>query len=614
MPAFAAIIPPMDAPNAPQPDLAAWRARVERDLKGADFDRRLLKTTDDGLTLKPLYTTTDATSNTPRAGGGWTPLSCPRVADPRLANAHAQADLARGAEALLLDLQHVDVQDAADLAAALDGIDAPVHLIGGHLLHALAAPHAASLGLDPIGRLARTGSLSADAVSLAAQRAPDAPGAVFEVDTRVYHAAGAGLAQSLGYALATGIAYLRALEAAGCSLDAAAGAIGFTLPVEVRFFESIAAMRALRVTWARILEASGARVTTSRVRAWPAERQFTRRDPAVNLLRNTAACFAGAVGGADQVVSLPYDLALGEATERSRRIARNTQTILARESHLGAVVDPAGGSGFIEALTTDIAAHAWQIMQDTEAGGGMIAGLVTRRVHAAIHATAQRRDRRIATRKRALVGISAFADTDALIDRPASATDLAAWRATRSWPTVEIEPGDIAAARTAIAQGVPFEGLLRQLDDATRVGTQALPMHREAASFEALRDRADALTPRPQVFLANLGAIPRHIARATFATQLFQAGGLEVIGNDGFPDHAALVAAFTASGATTACICGHEGDYDTQADAVVKALRSAGARQILVAGRPRELADIDAWVHLGCDALAVLDGLITPRS
>ena len=600
-------------PDLQAPSLADWRARVERDLKGADFDKRLMRRTDDGVAVKPLYTAADDAQSPVRPVAGWTPLTVARHPDPRESNALIKADLAQGARAVVLDLGGLTLVDRVDLDAVLDGIDAPVHLVGGTLLHAIAIsarPQAHSLGLDPIGHLARAGSVSVNAIALSAQLATDSAARVFEVDTRAYHAAGAGEAQCLGYALATGVAYLGALLDAGLSVDQAAKRIGFTVNVGVRFFESIATLRALRLAWTRVIEASGGTDAALRIRAWPALRQATRRDPYVNMLRNTASVFAGAVGGADEVVSLPFDIALGEPSARGQRVARNTQTILAQESHLAEAADPAGGSWFLETLTTQIAEAGWRTFQEVEAGGGMIAGLVTGRVHAAIVEVAHGRATEIARRKRPITGVSAFADTDSI--EPALAVDQAgldAWRASRAAPSVTVESADLAEAARQIAAGTRFDDLRRAVDDGQTVGAQPLPLRRDAAPFEALRAYADAQSTRPQVFLANLGALARHLPRATFATNLLQAGGLDVLGNEGFETAESLAAAFKASGATQACVCGHEDDY-AQAPQIISALRDAGAQTILLAGRPRDLAGVDAFVYLGCDAITVLQSLM----
>lgn len=609
----------MDDPTPPTPRLADWRARVDQDLKGAAFERRLIRHTDDGIAIAPLYTADDASPAIPRPAAGWTPLALASHPDPRAASAQLRADLACGATAALLDARAVTLTDRADLDAALDGVDAPVHLIGGHLLHAVALADrddAASLGLDPIGHLARVGGISSEAIELSARFAMtlfDRPCRIFEVDTRPYHAAGAGDALCVGLALATGVDYLRALVDAGFTVDEAAARIGFTVDVGVRFFESIAALRALRLSWQRVIEASGGGASAMRIRAWPAERQLSRRDPFVNMLRNTAAVFAGAVGGADEVVSLPFDAALGVPGALGRRVARNTQTILARESHLDAIADPAGGSWYLEALTRAIAARAWAVFQAVEAGGGTIAALVTGRVQAQIAAVAEARARRIATRAQPITGVSAFADTDALrAGEPVDHAALAAWRASRPAPAVTVQAGDLAQATKHVASGARFEDLLPALDDGRIVGAAPLPIRRDAAPFEALRDLADGQVERPQVFLANLGPIARHIARATFASALFCAGGLEVIGNDGFETVAELVAAFTESGATIACLCGHEDDYAAWATEAIAGLRAAGAATLVLAGGARDLP-VDHFVHLGGDAVAALSALLTPR-
>jgi methylmalonyl-CoA mutase len=282
----------------------------------------------------------------------------------------------------------------------------------------------------------------------------------------------------------------------------------------------------------------------------------TRRDPWVNMLRTTVACFAAGVGGADVVTVQPFDAALGLPDAFSRRIARNTSSLLVEEGHLARVLDPAGGSWYVESLTDQLAQAAWDWFTEIERAGGLVAaldsGLVRDRLAAAWDARAQR----LATRKDALTGVSEF-------------PNLAEKLPSRE-PAAEILPSG------------------------------GLPRVRAAQEFEALRDAADAAAERPKVYLATIGPIARHTARASFAGNLFQAGGLETPSGDG-------AGGFGDAGTTVACICGTDKDYASAAAELVKELRAAGAGQVWLAGKPDLGIDgVDGYVYAGCDALAAL--------
>ena len=202
----------------------------------------------------------------------------------------------------------------------------------------------------------------------------------FTVDATRYADAGATEAQALGWAIATGVAYLRSLVEAGTSVDAAAGLIGFRLAATADQFVTIAALRAARVMWTRVVTASGGSAQAARQyqHAVTATHMYSRRDPWVNLLRGATAALAAGVAGADAVTVLPFDHASGSVDadgSLGRRLARNTQLLLLEESHLARLADPAGGSFYVESLTEELASEGWRVLQDVEASGGIEAAI-----------------------------------------------------------------------------------------------------------------------------------------------------------------------------------------------------------------------------------------------
>jgi methylmalonyl-CoA mutase len=327
---------------------------------------------------------------------------------PAKANEFALADLEGGADALTLVTPKalaargfgVGIDSIEDLDRTLGGVMLDlIHLrvdAGGHgrqmaaLVLALAERrgHTLSelsldLGLDPIGAMAAMGRMSASWDAMA-QRMGDTlahltskgfAGRAFLADGRVYHEAGASEAQELAAVLATGLSYLRGLESAGHSLDAARRSLSFLLVADADEFLTVAKLRALRRLWARVEQACGLEPKPIRLHAETAWRMTTRRDPWVNMLRSTVAAFSAGIGGADAITVLPFTAPLGLPDAFARRVARNTQAILLDESNLARVADPAAGAGGFEALTDALCEKAWGLFQEIEREGGILESL-----------------------------------------------------------------------------------------------------------------------------------------------------------------------------------------------------------------------------------------------
>ncbi|MBT2386381.1 methylmalonyl-CoA mutase family protein, partial [Streptomyces sp. ISL-11] len=419
----------------------------------------------------------------------------------------------------------------------------------------------------------------AAAARLAERCAHERPGVrALTVDALPYHEAGGSAAQELGCSLATGVAYLRALTGAGMDVDAACAQLEFRYAATADQFLTIATLRAARRLWARVTEVSGATPAAGaqRQHAVTSSVMMSRRDPWVNMLRTTVACLGAGVGGADAVTVLPFDDALGLPDAFARRIARNTSSILLEESHLARVIDPAGGSWYVERLTDELAHAAWAWFQEIERAGGQAAALRSGMVAERLADTWRRRSAALATRREPITGVSEF-------------------------PNLGEQPVTRESAPAPAGGG--------------------LPRVRRDEAYEALRARSDAhlaaTGTRPRVFLAALGPAAAHTGRATFAANLFQAGGIEPVHDPATVDAASVAEAFTRSGAGVACVVSSDKLYAEQAEAVATALKEAGARQIFLAGRPdgeqREAylrAGVDAFVFAGGDAVAVLSSVL----
>ncbi|TKG64233.1 methylmalonyl-CoA mutase small subunit [Prauserella endophytica] len=588
------------------PDRAGWERLVTGVLKksGAlpeDFtgapQSLLTSTTYDGIEIQPLYTADD---QAPPAGfpglspfvrggraegqvsTGWDVRALHAGSDAAGVNEDVLADLENGVSSVWLRVGETALP-VADLGRALRDVYldlAPIVLDAGEdyeaaaeaLLAVLAEREipsgeaSGSLGADPVGLQARTGAEHdlAPAAALAARVAQRYPGLrTIVVDALPFHEAGGSDAQELGASIASGVAYLRALTDAGLSVEDAAAQLEFRYAATGDQFLTIAKFRAARRLWARVTEVSGAKGVAMRQHAVTSPAMLTRRDPWVNMLRTTVACFAAGVGGADAVTVLPFDAAIGRPDAFSRRIARNTQSILLEESKLAGVIDPAGGSWYVENLTDELARAAWREFTAIEKAGGIRAELSSGALARRLAATWDTRAKRIATREDPITGVSEFPHLD---EKP-----------------VEREP-----APSVVDGG-------------------GLPRVRYAQEYEQLRDRSDAYLAahgeRPSVFLATLGPLAAHTARATFAANLFQAGGVRPV-NPGVTGD--LVRAFRESGTPVACLCGSDKSYAEEATEIAAALREAGATEVLLAGKPADYDGVTGYIHAGCDALAVL--------
>lgn len=564
----------------------AWVSMVAGVLRKSGYDgdspvEQLVTRTLDNIDLQPLYTAPEQPDRLGHPGvapftrgsraqgpgpSGWDVRAHHAVADPGA----VLADLENGVTSLWLEIGP-DRIGVDDLARVLTGVLldlAPVALDAGAASAEAASALVAvaedrgvdlslltgSLGFDPIGVQARTGTARdpADTLTWAGRCAEQSPGLrAITVDALAYHEAGASDAQELGCALASGMAYLRLLEGAGLPVPQAAAQLEFRYAATADQFATMAKLRAARLLWARVGELVGA-PAGQRQHAVSSWSMTTARDPFVNILRGTLACFGAGTGGADAVTVLPFDTALGRPDAFAQRIARNTQTLLLEESNLFRVVDPAGGSWYVEALTRDLAAAAWAWFQRLESAGGMAAALTSGLVADALAATTQRRDERLATRADTLIGVTEFPPLDERI--------------------VEREP--VAA---------PAGG--------------GLPRRRHGEPFEALRARSDAhhaaTGDNPVVLLVEVGAVGTAARAVAAAGQALQPGGIAV--------HAATgedaVESLTSSGARAVCVC--VGEQPTDVAALVARLRDAGAVRVLAAGRPPDGADIDA--HLTAD-------------
>ena len=426
-------------------DLAHWRKLAEAVLKGADFDETLTAKTADDIRIEPVYA--KAVGRAPimgrAAGSAWAIMQ--RIDDPDSARANKQAlaDLENGANGLTLVFRDsigahgFGIEAKADVIAdILKGVylDAGIDIAldcgprGRDAAHAFADACKSlgfpantvrvRFGLNPVGTGARIGTLNGDGTQVAKNVSTAVndlisqgfKGPFVAADGRVMHAAGGSEAQELGFALASALFYLRALEASGLALDDARHMIEFRLASDSDQFLSIAKHRALRKLWASVETQCGLTPKPIFITSETASRMLTTRDAWVNLLRNGMGCFAAAIGGANAISVLPFTSAIGLTDSFARRLARNTQLVLAQESHLASVVDPVAGAGGYEALTDALVEKAWTELQLVEQEGGVIGALHKGTIQKRVKAVKGERHTAIENKKAAILGVTLFPD------------------------------------------------------------------------------------------------------------------------------------------------------------------------------------------------------------
>lgn len=563
-------------------DAAAWETatagvlrkarRLADNAPDSDVWAALTRTTLDGIGVAPIGQQSDleglTSAGRPVRAGAWDVRTQVEVVDAKAANEAALQDLENGATSLLF---HLDGHDGPDWDTVLTGVLldlAPVVLdrpsteqvegFADFLEGVEGALHPGtnlSFDLQTLemltSRVREDGVSARDLVAPVVRRGFQLGVRALVVDGTALHDQGASDAQELGWVIATGAAYLRLLADEGFTVDQSARMIEFRLAATDEQFPTIAKFRAVRRLWARVLEASGGGGEMS-LHAVTSRPMTSRRDPWVNMLRGTVAAFAAGAGGADALTVVPFDEPIGLPDTFGRRIARNTSSLLIEESHVATVADPAGGSYAVEKLTDDLAIAGWAELGRIESAGGALADHARAGVTERVKAVAAARDAQVADRSRPLTGVSEFPNLDEVLPEREHAPHRYARRYGHAYEDMRAEPAG-----------------------------------------------------RP-VFLATLGPISAHTARATFATNLFAAGGVAVEPAGATADVAAVLEAY--AGQPVVCLAGTDAAYAAWGADLVTALRAAGASYVVLAGKPgeRTVSDVDDSCAMGVDALGFL--------
>ena len=599
----------------PPVSTAEWKAKVEADLKGAPFDKKLVWRTNEGFNVQPMYRAEDienlATTNSlpgefpyvrgTRTDNDWLTRQEIIAETPAEANAKALDVLTKGVTSLGF---RVEEPTAETVAALLKGIDLKAVEVNftscprkalelARVLVAYLKENGAekdfhgSIDFNPFKRaLKHETEFPGDITAMSCELldiVKNVPALrVLSVDSDVLSNAGAYIYQELGYALAWGSQWMTMLTEAGRCADEVAARVKFNMGVSSNFFMELAKFRAARMMWAQIVEQYKPESKDScKMMAHAVTSRFnqTLYDAHVNLLRSQTEAMSAALAGVDSITVTPFDVPYKTPDEFSERIARNQQFLLKEESHLDKVIDPAGGSYYVETLTVAIAKEAWKLFLEVEDKGGFLACVNDGSVQAVIRETAAKRHTDVARRKEILLG-------------------------TNQYPNIN----EMAADKIVNLAGANSCGCGHK-DEETCETSKGLPTKRAASDFEALRLATEAASNRPKVFMLTIGNLAMRMARAQFSSNFFGCAGYEIIDNLGFNTVEEGVDAALAKGADIVVLCSSDDEYAELAPAAFKYLD--GRAEFVVAGAPACTDDLKAvgindFVHVRCNVLETL--------
>lgn len=701
------LLAPVSFDEFKKPTYEQWQAEVEKALKGGDFHKKMFTKTYEGITLQPIYTPALHGEKIPKGvypGAGeflrgtkasgyikesWGVSQYVDDSLPKDANHASLYEIVKGGSIHNIRLDEAtrhdqDVQvgasvgiggtslstmdDCSQLIERFNLKENPLYIETGAsaaiLLGMLAATVKGSkkqtsnlkglVGADPVGVWAKDGALHisldtafdemAHTVVWAKEQAPELKTVLVSGD--VYANGGANDVQEVAYALATAVCYVRQLAQRNIDIHTIAKSMMFTFSMGANFFMEIAKLRALRVLWARIMEAFGAEEADRAVHVHGRTSAFTKTvyDPYVNLLRNTTQAFSGVVGGLNSFEVSPFDQPIRKADDFSRRIARNIQVMLQTEFELRQPVDPVGGSWYVETLAAELCEKIWAEFQTIESKGGIVAALKEGYPQAQVKAILDERFKNLAFRRDVAVGNNMYANmTEELLDpKPENQETLRQKRVSQIEEYLaSAEPDAVAKAQATLEASTTEPGALiglielgalqkltiRQIRKALDAGDissetiEPITAHRWTEQFEALRMRTENYKQRTKdnvkVFLANMGPIPQHKPRADFSTGFFEVGAFEVIKNDGHETTADAAKAARESGADVVVICSTDDTYPELVPPLAKELKETmpNVTVILAGAPPKDLepvyreAGVDDFISVRANCYEILNTL-----
>jgi methylmalonyl-CoA mutase len=581
------------------PDITTeeWESTIQADLKGADYEKKLIWKTLEGIAVKPYYRKADTDGiswllnnlpgefpfarGTKKTDNNWEIREDIYELDVAAANTAAKHALERGAEAVCFK------ENFDDLGALLNGIDlskTPIYLNSGTKLEKLPKSVKGGIIYDPLAELAQRGKIGIAKDSILKEAAKAAAFAVknipavnaITVQSHPYHNAGANIIQELSIALSAGLEYMNALTDDGLTAEQAASQITFSFSVGSRYFLEIAKIRAFRVLWANILKKYGV-TGTAKIHASTSMWNSTVFDPNVNMLRVTTEAMSAAIAGADSITVIPYDAAFKTPDEFSCRIARNVQLLLKNESRFNKIIDPAAGSYYIESLTDQIASISLNAFKKIESQGGLFAALLNGSVQKELAETQKQREKLIMQRREVFVGTNQYPNLLEKMSDKIKKTD---------------------DSKTDSGEGTTVE---------------KLSIRRGAEVFEKLRLQTEEYAKKtgsaPKVFLWTAGDLAMRLARATFIKNFFGCAGYTVIDTNGIPGVAEGIELVKKNTPQIVVLCSKDDEYLGLAKEIFPALEKEFPNIIrIVAGNPKETEELKAagaqdFVHILTNAI-----------
>lgn len=678
----------------PIPTYEEWHEAAEKLLKGADFQKRLVKKTYEGIDIQPMYFKSDlenigfvnaipgeepyvrSAETLANVVWGWHITQELRAATPAEFNKIAKADTARGQNGVSIILdeaakQGLDPEKAkpetvgkgglsvackADFKTALDGICPMDHIFqlntGEDPIPATALFMSAfratedvtgGIACDPVALAVAQGGLKSsvseafdNVAELTRWAIPHAPNLkTINVQGYPYREAGGNCVQELAFTMAAAAEYIRALMDRNITVNNICAKIYFSFSIGSDLFMEVAKLRAARMLWEKIAEAFGASAQNAKMfmHCRTATWNKTAVDPWVNMLRVTTEAFSAVCGGCDSLHVSPFDECFRTPDEFSRRIARNVQIILRDECKLNKVIDPAGGSFYVEKLTDEVAQKAWALFQEVEKQGGIIKALEAGMPQQMVKGIAAQREKSINTRKDSFIGVNKYPNMqEAKLDL--NTPDYAAIAKARIAEVAEVKksankldlstltrstPKFMGLSLAAAKEGATLGELSAALTPAGPAFTiEALPACRGAEKLETMRKATEEFAAKtgstPKIFLANMGPIPQHKARADFSYGFFTVGAFDVLTNDGFATIDEAAAAAKASGAKVTVICSTDATYPEIVPELTKKLKAETKdMMVMVAGNPVEhieafkAAGVDDFIHVSANVFDITE-------
>lgn len=589
-----------------------WKEKVIADLKGADFNKKLVWRTNEGFNVQPMYRAEDTenlktTNSIPgefpyvrgtRIDNEWLIRQDIAVTDVTESNTKAKDILTKGITSLGFLLKKEVTPD--DLATLLSGIDLENTEVNFVVcpMQAVKLTQDLALYLNKNGLENKfKGSISFDPFKSLLKHGTDFPGDINEMSKQLFAASasipqlrilsadsillsnsGAYIAQELGFALAWGNEWMTRLTDAGIPSEQVANRIKFNMGISANYFMEIAKFRAARMLWAQITKQYQPKSDDAckmKVHATTSKFNQTIYDAHVNLLRTQTETMSAAIAGVDSITVTPFDAQYKTPDDFSERIARNQQLLLKEESHLDKITDPAGGSYYVETLTASIADVAWKLFLEVEDKGGFYAALKEGWVQTQIIESSQKRHADIARRKESLLGTNQFPNF----------SEKAAGK-------IEISNTSCGCPHTHQKGDIP-----------------SIPTERAASDFEALRLATEHSAVRPKVFMLTIGNLAMRLARSQFASNFFACAGYEIIDNLGFKSIQEGIDAATEKKADVVVLCSSDDEYATYAPEAFKLLD--GRAEFVVAGNPTCTEDLKAvgitnFIHVRSNVLETL--------